>query len=179
MKKVRSLKHRRFGRLLVLEKLNKRKNKSAVWLCKCNCGKLKEVRRDCLISGNVKSCGCLTQRLPKGQSAFNELYRIYKKDALARGYIFKLSKRYFNKLTKQPCYYCGIEPKQIKRDSKNNGEYIYNGIDRVNSKKGYIKSNCVPCCKQCNKSKHILSKEAFLNWIKQVYNNSFGGLHEI
>src|SRR5690625_2723924 len=52
----------RYGRLLVL-KLNhikKYKHSSkSYWLCRCECGNKKVVRRDHLLSGKTKSCGCL------------------------------------------------------------------------------------------------------------------------
>jgi hypothetical protein len=30
------------------------------------------------------------------------------------------------------------------------GEWVYNGIDRVDNNKQYIKENLVSCCKKCN-----------------------------
>ena len=51
---------RRFGRLLVVERTNKRSYGSAVYLCKCDCGNFTEVRSGQLASGrHTKSCGCL------------------------------------------------------------------------------------------------------------------------
>lgn len=50
----------KFGRLLVLEKTDKKKNGSLVWLCQCDCGNYKEVSTRELRSPNhAKSCGCL------------------------------------------------------------------------------------------------------------------------
>ena len=50
---------KRFGKLTVLEKTNKRtNNRSIIWKCKCDCGNLCEVSRDSLIQG-TQSCGCL------------------------------------------------------------------------------------------------------------------------
>jgi len=54
-----NLLNKKFGRLLVIKDLNKTKNESAIWLCKCDCGKLTEVRSRCLKFGKTKSCGCL------------------------------------------------------------------------------------------------------------------------
>ena len=58
---------KKFGRLTVLEKLNKRGNEW-YWKCQCDCGNIKEVRGVCLREGTIKSCGCLkkeTDRQPK------------------------------------------------------------------------------------------------------------------
>ena len=45
---------RRFGRLMVTG----RSNRTNYWMCKCDCGKEKEVFRGSLTSGLSKSCGC-------------------------------------------------------------------------------------------------------------------------
>lgn len=46
---------RQFGRLTVLRPGDR---KGHYW-CRCDCGQLKQVRRDHLLSGATKSCGCL------------------------------------------------------------------------------------------------------------------------
>lgn len=48
---------KRYGRLTVLSLVSV-KNRDSLWLCRCDCGKLLEVRRSLLTAG-VKSCGCL------------------------------------------------------------------------------------------------------------------------
>lgn len=42
-------------------------------------------------------------------------------------------------------------------------------IDRVDSSIGYIVSNCVACCSQCNYAKRTAPAEQFLQWVKRVY----------
>lgn len=49
--------NQKFGLLTTLEKIIK--NNVIFYLCKCECGKYKEVRAYELISGKTKSCGCL------------------------------------------------------------------------------------------------------------------------
>ena len=46
-----------FGKLTVIRLL--RINKKPYWLCSCACGNKHTAKRSNLISGNVKSCGCL------------------------------------------------------------------------------------------------------------------------
>lgn len=65
----KNLINQRFTRLIVIEKLPKRKNGYVVWLCKCDCGKLREVVTGNLRSGNVKSCGCLRIEVSKKSTA--------------------------------------------------------------------------------------------------------------
>jgi hypothetical protein len=56
----------RFGRLVVLRRGSRRDRRHSFWLCRCDCGKRKQVRGDSLKCGAIKSCGqgCL----PRGHS---------------------------------------------------------------------------------------------------------------
>jgi hypothetical protein len=53
-----SLIGQKFGRLTVIERSGSR-NKKAVWICKCDCGKTKRVPTGALRNGNTQSCGCI------------------------------------------------------------------------------------------------------------------------
>ena len=62
MAKFLDLTGQRFGKLTVIKfskDVQSGNRKRKYWLCQCDCGNTKEVRTDCLTSGNVKSCGCL------------------------------------------------------------------------------------------------------------------------
>ena len=59
-------------------------------------------------------------------------------------------------ITTQPCYYCG------------HIDLPCNGIDRVDSNKGYEKNNCVPCCGVCNKMKSNYNIKDFIKKCKQI-----------
>jgi hypothetical protein len=51
---------KRFGKLIVIKRLERKNNQTGKWLCKCDCGGTNEVRTTDLTGGNTKSCGCLT-----------------------------------------------------------------------------------------------------------------------
>lgn len=85
-------------------------------------------------------------------------YARYIKGAENRNLEFNISKSDFDYITKQPCAYCGQYSSVYK------GIQI-NGIDRIDSKLGYIKENIVPCCTVCNRMKLDYEKE---EWIKQM-----------
>ena len=59
------------------------------------------------------------------------------------------------------------ESKKQKRLS----DYVLkcNGIDRIDSSKGYTVENSVACCKYCNTAKNTMSVDEFLKWIGRVY----------
>ena len=49
-----------YGRLVVIEKTDKRTNDGTIiWKCQCDCGNIKEVSTSSLNKGYTKSCGCL------------------------------------------------------------------------------------------------------------------------
>lgn len=171
----KNLKNKRFGKLVVIEEAASRDGKTW-WLCKCDCGNEKKIPAKNLIKDNcTKSCGCLVKeqnkknRLPRGYASFNRLLCTYKIGARKRNLEFKIDDDQFKKLTKQNCYYCGREPSTTQHSKNNSGDYVYNGIDRINNAKGYSLDNCVPCCFICNKMKMDLNVNDFFERIKNIY----------
>jgi hypothetical protein len=62
-------------------------------------------------------------------------------------------------------YHCGEKHSNIlsiKRKNIQSSEFQYNGIDRVDSSKGYYIDNCVPCCGICNTCKMDLTLDEFI-----------------
>lgn len=49
----------RFGRLIAVERTDRRVNCKVVWRCLCDCGNEKFKTSSDLTSGNTRSCGCL------------------------------------------------------------------------------------------------------------------------
>ncbi len=49
--------NRKFGKLIAIDSINKHSGSSVVWLCRCECGKEKEVPVHRLMAGTTKSCG--------------------------------------------------------------------------------------------------------------------------
>lgn len=158
----------RYGKLVVLERV--RRSRHLEWLCQCDCGNTKIIRGSNLRTKGTKSCGCLA-KFPKGEASFNAVYSGMKNNAKVRGYDFDLTKEQVKEITKQSCFYCGAPPSNVSNRKKMNGEYIYNGIDRVDNTKGYSVENCVPCCGDCNWRKSDRSTEDFMGWVKSVYNH--------
>lgn len=60
----------RFGRLLVLKKLEQRTaNNRVLWRCQCDCGKIVEVSSTLLLSQGTRSCGCLRKEVSQSAPA--------------------------------------------------------------------------------------------------------------
>jgi hypothetical protein len=64
---------------------------------------------------------------------------------------------YYYKLKNHNCYICGKESHQ----------YHINGIDRIDSKIGYLKNNSLPCCTDCN---YMKKNYEFSEFIYKLYN---------
>ena len=165
------------GRLTVIEyshsHIQPSGQKRAMWRAVCECGKEKILSATNLTHGDTLSCGCKKKeglrKLPYGQASLNHKFNMYKHDAKARGLIFDLSKDQFAVLTSQPCNYCGVDGySKTKARPTSNGAYVSNGIDRVDSSKGYVFWNCVPCCPICNKMKLNLPYQQFIDHIKRI-----------
>lgn len=161
---------KRFGFLTVIALTDKRDTTCRVWLVKCDCGKTKTVRSSRLISGDCTSCGSCSHRKIYGESSMNQMISAYKAGAQRRNLEYTLTDTEFQNLTHSTCYYCGQPPSNIRAKTSAYGEYVYNGIDRVDNSKGYTTTNVVPCCFTCNRAKDTMPKQEFYSWIKRVYN---------
>ena len=71
-------------------------------------------------------------------------FKQYQKSAESRSLDFGIDFADFEMLIKSPCKYCGHSPES---------ENSLNGVDRVDSKLGYIIDNVVSCCSTCNWAK--------------------------
>ncbi len=165
----------KFGRLTVLEEAPAQ-GKFMMWLCRCDCGKTVVVRANNLRTNNTRGCGCerpAPNKLPPGQSAANSLFSSrYKCGARNRKIGWGLTKEQFMGMVTQNCHYCGLPPSA--RIVNGSSVFVFTGIDRVDSSKGYIDGNCVPCCKACNFAKNEMSVEAFRSFIHRVFSHMFG-----
>lgn len=163
----------KFGRLLVLKQSHKDERNRMFYVCICDCGIEKIIQRSLIISGNTKSCGCLSKerkaatKLPNNKAEINSIILGYKRQKL--GYNITYSD--FAKLISLPCFYCGIENSNLKKTKNCPEGFAYNGLDRIDSNLGYTIENVVPCCFKCNYAKRNYTKEEFLDWVIKVYNH--------
>ena len=157
----------RYGKLVVVRQV-KDERRGAYWLCKCDCGNEKIASGSHLRKGYTNSCGCFLKSLPVGGAAFNAVYENIKRGAIRRGLVLDLTKEQVRILAKKPCYYCGCSPKQVSK-SYGRGDFIYNGLDRIDNTIGYLLGNVVPCCKKCNFAKNTMPINVFREWIVSAY----------
>lgn len=118
-------------------------------------------------SGETICSRCANSRMSgKNSGAYKHgsiRYPEYRNNARRRGIEFLLTVNEFNYLVSMQCHYCGGN--SVDNNEKSRG----NGIDRKNSKVGYILQNCVPCCSTCNFVKNQMPYEKFIKYIKNLY----------
>jgi hypothetical protein len=171
----------KFGRLLVLEAaghhVTKGGQRFSLWKCRCDCGVIKPaVLGPKLRSGNTKSCGCLRLErlnanrrvLPSGRSLRNSVYHTYELRAGKNNLAWELTDAKFDELTQKDCHYCGCPPANVASRMFLNGDFVYNGIDRMDNLRGYTIDNTVSCCGTCNKMKRDLSVKEFLSRVRSI-----------
>lgn len=188
MAKVIDLTGLKFGRLTVVKKSAIKGNGGQVkWECDCDCGNKHTVTGESLRHKKSRSCGCLSLERKGNQygvykdrerALLKVQYSHLKRRNIKMGFDNVIDFDIFSKLSKESCYYCGLEySKEIEdrlnesKKQKRLSDHILkcNGIDRVDSSKGYTVENVVSCCKFCNTAKNSMPKDVFLKWLKKAY----------
>lgn len=178
-KNVIDLTWHRFGGWTIIGLAGENQFQQSLWNCRCDCGKKRIVLGNNLRHGKSQNCGCLRNKstiqrlkLEFGLHAKHKAFQAIKSRCRIKHLEFSITLDQFLSLAEHPCHYCGSEPSN--KISGSNGNFIYHGLDRVDSLKGYSIGNVVTCCKHCNIAKHSMTQEEFLSWNKRVY---FYGLH--
>lgn len=173
-----------FNRLTVIDSYLS--NNRRYCTCKCSCNEILNVAASHLKSGHTKSCGCLITETNSNKS--------YQLSGAIKKYSPKIAsakriwqKRYSDGLSfenfltesQKNCYYCnsepsnsfnvGLEDKKSSQYKKDNGEFKYNGLDRIDNNKNHSIDNIVPCCKWCNYAKRERSFTDFVKWSEKLY----------
>lgn len=140
-----------FGALTVLAKADTHKL-GTYWICKCECGAIKTVRRDHLVKGKIRSCGCISKsmRLDTRGAATRSLHPLYGR------WISMVQRCYLPSHTSYPRYGAlGVQVCDRWRFGENGKEAFHcfledmgdipfpgASIDRLDSQGHYEPSNC-------------------------------------
>lgn len=185
--KKENLLGRKFARLLVIAEAKPvGVRRRVAWLCQCDCGTTKVIKADELKSGDTKSCGCLNdeKRKERAPQLYAPLTKYQPIEASARrvwraNYQDGISFEDFNRISQMVCHYCGAKPNNVQNSAlqdkkssqfaKDNGNFVYNGLDRIDSSLPHTLDNVVPCCKWCNYAKRERTTTEFEIWAEQLY----------
>ena len=118
--------------LTVIRRVGTKKNKTPIWLCKCDCGEYTKVSSEHLRNGSVKSCGCYrTTRMRNIQKRENTFVIngdvVTAFDQNGNSFIFDLED-----LERVKKYYWSVTPRGYVRNSKHGiflHRYILNTPD--------------------------------------------------
>ena len=138
---------KRFGRLTVICRNGNSSNSSKMYLCKCDCGKSKNVIGVYLLDGRTKSCGCLNKELVKQRN---------KTHGMTNTRLFRIWQNMITRCTNKNCPEFNIYGgrgisvcNEWKNDfiafkdwAINNGYSDNLSIDRINVNGNYEPSNC-------------------------------------
>lgn len=191
----------KFGRLEIINVGDTQESDgSFLYHCLCDCGNFHTATITNMKRGQVKSCGCLLndpESISKTLSTKLENGIIYEPMIATARKIWlgtysdgDLTFEKFMELSQMKCAYCGATPSnnsnmyrykgsRASAERIKNGDFIYNGLDRIDSSIGHNLNNVVPCCAKCNYFKSDYSVEEFLNQVKKIYEFSIGGLNQI
>jgi hypothetical protein len=113
-------------------------------------------------------------------SYLRRIYTLQKCDAnpAHRNIEWDLSFEDWCEIIQKDCYFCGSKPilKEGKIHKKTGTQVPINGIDRIDSEKGYVKYNVRCSCSKCNYMKHRMTDEEFIEQVKKIWNNNFANI---
>jgi hypothetical protein len=139
---------------------------------KCGCG-----------HGHSKQKGQIRTKRTPLESALYYTFLKLRRDSRKRKLEWSLTEEQVYDLILKKCAYCNLEPKLITTPLKHQGlsqrrtseaTLVRNGIDRVDSSKGYVVGNVVPCCSPCNSAKMDMSLDDFKAWARVLATHLLG-----
>ena len=171
---------KQIGKLTVLEPVKKSNQPKIVyWRCKCECGKLIEIRAGVLRRG-AQSCGCeRSDTLHKLKwKGYGEIGRCYwnrlRSGAKARNLDFNISIEDGWNLFLEQKRKCGLTglPLTFATDVKRQKQQQTASLDRIDNTQGYIKSNIMWVHKHVNKLKATHDIKHLIYWCKMIADNN-------
>jgi hypothetical protein len=143
----------------------------------CICGNIFCIKPVHILSGHTKSCGCLWHRTGKNGTRWlgyeeisKNFFNTVERNAKARDLKFDIDIKYMWKLfikQKRKCALSGV-PIRFANSNKDRTKYCSASLDRINSKKGYVKNNVQWVHKDINKMKRTMKDDDFLQWCKII-----------
>jgi len=171
-----NLKNERFGKLVALEKLKKVKY-GWLWKCECDCGNFCEVVAARLNGHRKKSCGCTEKKEGRWNwSGYKEITGFFwcclLQNAKRRNIEVKIDiKDAWEQFEKQNRK-CALTNEILTFNTKHNSHDGNASIDRIDSRKGYIKGNIQWVHKRINKMKNNMDENELIYWAEKLVNKN-------
>ena len=152
-----------------------KKRKIKEVLAKCECGTEKWFRYEHVKSGRSKSCGCLNYEAHTQDPTIKTIHYVMTyilSSAKKRELKMELTERDVRSIIFKNCVYCGEKPSNFgAKEQREFGKGMspFNGVDRIDSQRGYVIGNVVACCSQCNTMKLDLTVEQFKEKVAKIH----------
>lgn len=169
---------RRFGKLVVLEKLSAVPYYNSTcpkWRCRWDCGVEKDFRAGQLVHGNAASCGCnklVTGANHPSWKGVGEVSSSYWPDvrwrASAANLQFNLTIEGINKLLMDQGMKCALSGLPIETQKRSTGTATAS-LDRIDSAKGYTMDNVQWVHTDVNFMKQDFDQDYFEDLCQKVY----------
>lgn len=144
-RKALNLMGKRFGRLVVLERVGSNKYQKSTWRCLCDCGKEKIVVAGSLVSGNTTTCGCFQKETMhrirwNPNKTMEERRRSRNRDDVPATHLWRKAVR---KRDGCVCQVCGTNDRQT---------IVAHHLDswKENPEKRFVVDNGVTTCWRCH-----------------------------
>jgi hypothetical protein len=175
--KALDLTGKKFGKLTVIEFAGHQNNtKQRQWLCYCECGNQKVIRRDHLTKGYTKSCGCEWHSSKSTHNSWRgyeeiplDFFTNIKRGASNRNIEFDITIEYLWELfviQNRKCALSGVDLQFGRTNRDRVGRTV--SVDRINSNKGYVIGNIQWIDKRINIMKNKMDEQEFLSICKQI-----------
>lgn len=186
---MRNLVNKRFGKLTVLNYSHPAKGSRGkhYWLCLCDCGNYPVVRDSHLVAGTTRSCGCLHTRKGKESPFFkgygeipHDYFSTIRRDARGGGILnrkpkaFKITIQYIWRLflkQKRRCALSGItigfDGTRLQNKCSDTSQFTAS-LDRIDSRKGYVKGNVQWVHKHVNIMKNSFDNATFIGYCRRI-----------
>lgn len=172
LRKSKDISGQRFGRLVVVEQVDStyKHNRSAMWLCKCDCGNEKKILGTTLRTGHGKSCGCYKRDVENGLlwtghgEIGNWFWNAIKVSAKARHHEFTISIEEGWDLYLSQSRQCALTriPIAFARQHRDRAKDQTASLDRIDSERGYISGNVQWLHKDVNYMKQDFDQSYFM-----------------
>lgn len=171
---------------------NGKTTKKPIVICLCDCGVKKKFRLESVRGGSTKSCGCLRDETSKKNMRQAQALQFRRPPRLGSAMIVyrnayndgDIDFDTFVHMSQQNCFWCGKEPSNLcnpykynytnpqcyyTEERKNDGDFVYNGLDRIDNTRGHDLDNVVTSCKDCNVGRMARTTDDFLSWIARIH----------
>jgi len=167
---------KKFNKLTVLSLADHRGYQNQIlWICRCDCGNMKEATTGGLTWNNVKSCGCSTYVNGKNSTSwkgYEEIsgrhWNIIKKCAEDRNLEFNVTIEYLWDLFLKQNRKCALSGLELKFDTSSSVRDKSASLDRIDSTLGYVVGNVQWVHKDINRMKRDYPDEYFIKICKSV-----------